>query len=106
MSETDQSLSLESRTVLGSILGMMRTKLQYHMVESVPSPEMQKALDELVGAGIVVRETGKDDQPRGAVRYFVKDGFDLTPYRKEAFDRLSDNSAPVLRIFVKKASTP
>lgn len=95
-------LSLNARTVLGSVLGMMKTTLQYRMVESVPSPEMQTALDELVSAGIVIRETGKDDQPVGAVRYSVKEGFDVSEFRAEAFNRLADGTAPIIRVFIKK----
>lgn len=96
------SLSLSARTVLGSVLGMSKSKLQYRMIENVPSPEMQSALDELVAAGIVVCETGKEDQPIGAVRYFVKEGFDLSEFRAEAFARLADGTAPTIRVFVKK----
>lgn len=96
-------LSTEARTVLGSVFGWGAV-LTYHMIDSVPSPEMQAALDELFEAGIVVREVGSDDMPSHgkAVRYRLYPGFDVEPYRREAAQSIFDNKAPSIRVFMPR----
>jgi hypothetical protein len=76
------------------------------MLESVPSPEMQQALDELVSSGILLREKGLDDMPSHgrAVRYRVADGIDLTPFRREAAQSILDGTAPSIRVFIKRGA--
>lgn len=98
-------LSLPARTVLGSVFGWGAV-LTYQMIESVPSPEMQEALDELVAAGALIREQGLDDMTRTAIRYRVADGVDLAPYQKEAAISVFNGHAPSIRVFVKKDSRP
>lgn len=96
-------LSPNARAVLGSMFGFGQV-LTYQMIESVPSPEMQEALDELVGAGMVLREQGLPDMTRKAVRYRAAGGFDLTEFKREAWDRIADGSAPSIRVFVPRAA--
>lgn len=58
------TLSDPARFVLGAHFGPFKAMI-YEMVDCIPSPEMQAALDELVQAGHVIRDT-----PYGqAVRY-------------------------------------
>jgi len=98
-------LSDKARIVLGSVFGWGAV-FTYHMVESIPSPEMDAALEELVQAGKVTREIGLPDMTRDAVRYRVADGVDLSPFRKEAFDRLAIGEEPRIRVFIKKGERP
>lgn len=94
-------LSENARIVLGSSFAWGQV-LTYHMVQSVPSPEMQAALDELVAAGLLVEERGLDDMSAIAVRYRLADGVDLVPFRKEVWDRIADGTMPAIRVFVPK----
>ncbi len=98
-------LSDQARIVLGSVFGWGAV-LTYHMVESVPSPEMDAALEELVQAGKITRETGLPDISRKAVRYRVADGVDLSTFRQEALDRFVSGEEPRIRVFIKKDGTP
>lgn len=92
-------LSLNARIVAGASFGFSPgASLRYGMVESVPSPEMQAALDELVAAAIITR----DDEPHGAVKYVAASGIDFTPYRKEVADHVFAGTSPAIRLFVKR----
>jgi hypothetical protein len=95
-------LSENARIVLGSSFAWGQV-LTYHMVESVPSPEMQKALDELVAAGMLKEERGLEDMSKRAVRYRLADGVDVGPFRKEAWARIENNTTPSIRVFIPKA---
>lgn len=97
-------LSTAARTVLGSVFGW-NAIVTYHNIESVPSPEMQEAIDELLAAGLIDRTTTDIDLPAHgkAVRYRVANGVDLDPYRREASQRFLDGTAPSIRVFVKRA---
>lgn len=98
MSKLDD-LSIEARTVLGSLFGLSgECSLRFQMIDNVPSPEMQVALDELVAAEAITVEK----QPRGAIKYEKVHGLDLTEYRKECFERVINGTAPSIRIFVKR----
>jgi hypothetical protein len=79
-----------------------RQVLTYHMLEYEPSPEMQEGLDELVEAGLVVKEQGLPDMTREGVRYRAALDVDLMPYRKLAWGKINDGTAPVIRVFVKR----
>jgi hypothetical protein len=57
-------LSENARFVLGHWFGPCKAMI-YEMVDCVPSPEMQAALDELVQAGHIIR----DNPYAAAVRY-------------------------------------
>lgn len=92
-------LSEEARIVAGSTFSMSPgATIRYQMVQSVPSAEMQAALDELVAAGIVLR----DDEPHGAVTYKASPTYDFTEARRFAFDRTFKGDAPSIRIYVSK----
>lgn len=94
-------LSLNARTVAGSMFSFSPgASLRYAMRETVPSPEMQAALDELVAAGLVLR----DDEPGGAVRYTASRDADFMPFRKEAALAVFDGTSPSIRVFVKRSS--
>lgn len=96
-------LSENAAIVAGSTFGFSPgASLRYGMVQSVPSPEMQEALDELVSAGIILR----DDEPHGAVKYTASKEFDFSEYRKAAAERMFDGSAPSIRVFIPKPDTP
>lgn len=97
----EQSLSENARIVFGSSFSWGQV-LTYHMVESVPSPEMQQALDELVAAGMLVEERGLPDMTREAVRYRVAEGVDVAPFRRESAERIFRGDAPSIRIFIPK----
>lgn len=93
-------LSENARIVAGSSFAFPgHTSIRYQMIQSVPSAEMQAALDELVAAGIVLRE----DEPHGAVRYSASRAYDFAELRKNAFERTMDGSAPGIRIYIPKA---
>lgn len=93
-------LSEVAQIVAGSSFGSSPgMTLRYQMVQSVPSYEMQEALDELVAAGIVIRE----DEPGGAVKYSASRDFDFTEARKLAFERTMAGDGPSIRIFIPKA---
>jgi hypothetical protein len=96
-------LSLNARTVLGSVFGW-NTVLTYHMQDSVPSEEMQAALDELVAANMLLREQGLPDMPAHgkSVRYRVADGVNLAPLRKEAAEHVFDGTAPSIRVYIPR----
>lgn len=94
-------LSENARIVLGSSFGWGQV-LTYHMVESVPSPEMQEALDELVAAGLLKEERGLDDMSARAVCYRLSEGVDVAPFRKEAWERIENNDTPSIRVFIPK----
>lgn len=96
-------LSSNARHVLGAVFGW-NSVLMYHNIESVPSPEMQEILDELVAAGMLKAEVGMDDMPAHgqAVRYRVSEGVDLDSYRREAGKGVFDGSAPSIRVAIKK----
>lgn len=100
-------LSENAGLVLGSTFGWGAV-LTYHMIDSVPSPEMQEALDELVEAGKLVREQGLDDMPAHgkSVRYRVADSVDLTLYRQQATKRFFDGDAPSIRVFIRRSNIP
>lgn len=98
-----ENLSDAARNVLGTMFGWGQV-LTYHMNESTPSPEMQEALDELVAANMVTKEKGLPDMTRNAVRYRVADGVDVAPFRREAWDRIAEGSAPSIRVFIKKTA--
>jgi hypothetical protein len=92
-------LSEIATIVAGSTFGFSPgASLRYQMVKSVPSPEMQAALDELVAAGIVIRE----DEASGAVKYTASREVDFTEYRKVAFDRMMDGTTYDIRVFIPK----
>lgn len=92
-------LSENASLVGGSTFGFSPgASLRYQMVQSVPSPEMQEALDELVAAGIVLRE----DEPSGAVRYSASREFDFTELRKFAYERMMSDDPPQIRIYMLK----
>lgn len=96
-----KDLSENARIVAGSTFGFSSsTSLRYKMVDNEPSPEMQAALDELVGAGIVIR----DDEPHGPVKYTASPDVDFTAYRRYATERIFNGEAPKIRIFVRKAA--
>jgi hypothetical protein len=100
---TDDTLSETATLVLGSTFGWGAI-LTFHMQESVPSPEMQAALDELVQAGKMVREMGLDDMPAHgqAVRYRVAPDIDLDAYRRIAAKRFFDGDVPSIRVYIPK----
>lgn len=102
---TDDTLSHTASVLLGSMF-CYGNVLTYHMQESVPSPEMQAVLDELVGAGKLVRETGMDDMPAHgeSVRYRVAANVDQAYYRRICGQALDDNTMPNLRVFIPKVS--
>lgn len=94
-------LSENARIVAGSTFGFSPgASIRYQMVESVPSPEMQAALDELVAAGIVIR----DDETHGPVKYTASKDFDFTEYRKEAWQRMEAGTAPSIRMAIKRGA--
>lgn len=94
-------LSENARVVLGSSFSFGQV-LTYHMIKSVPSPEMHEALNELVNAGMLIEERGLPDMTMKAVRYRLADGIDVTPFRKEAMERIEHGDAPSIRIFIPK----
>lgn len=97
------NLSENAKIVAGSTFGFSPgASLRYQMVESVPSPEMQSALDELVAAGIVLR----DDEPHGPIKYTASRDVDFTEYRTLAAARIFAGTAPSIRVFVKKEPRP
>jgi len=92
-------LSEAARIVAGSSFSMSPgATIRYQMVQSVPSAEMQAALDELVAAGIVLR----DDEPHGPVSYKASPTYDFTEARRFAFDRTLKGDAPSIRIYIPK----
>jgi hypothetical protein len=92
-------LSENARLIAGSTFGFSPgAALRYQMVQSVPSPEMQAALDELVAAGVVLRE----DEPTGAVRYSASREHDFTELRKFAAERMMSDDPPKIRIYIPK----
>lgn len=96
-----KELSLNARTIAGSMFSFSPgASLRYAMRESIPSPEMQTALDELVAAGLVLR----DDEPGGAVRYTASREADFKEFRKEAALSVLDGTSPSIRVFVKRSS--
>lgn len=94
-------LSAEARSVLGGMFGFGQV-LTFHMIESIPSPEMQAALDELVAAGMVIREEGLPDMTRKAVRYRAADGVDLMPFKREVWENIDKDTGPRIRVFIKR----
>lgn len=100
------NLSHAASVVLGSTFGYGNV-LTYGMQESVPSPEFQAVLDELVNDGKLVRETNTDDMPAHgeAVRYRVAPNVDLSVFRKIAATAMTMGTMPDLRIFIPKGST-
>lgn len=94
-------LSLNARIVAGSSFGFSPgASLRYAMVQSVPSPSMQAALDELVAAGIITR----DDERHGAVKYAASPDVDFAPYRAEVAERAFAGTLPLIRVFVPRAT--
>lgn len=92
-------LSENARIVAGSSFAFSPgASIRYQMKQSVPSAEMQAALDELVAAGIVIRE----DEPAGPVCYSASSDFDFSELRKYAFERTMSFDAPRIRIFIPK----
>ena len=92
-------LSVNARIVAGSSFSMSRNAtIRYSMELRVPSAEMQAALDELVAAGIVLRE----DEPGGAVSYTASPDYDFSALRVYAFERTFSDKAPSIRIYVPK----
>ncbi len=92
-------LSENARIVAGSSFAFSPGAfIRYQMKQSVPSAEMQAALDELVAAGIVIRE----DEPAGPVCYTAAADFDFSELRKYAFERTMALDAPRIRIFIPK----
>lgn len=71
------------------------------MVQSVPSPEMQAALDELMAAGIVTRE----DEPHGAIVYQASRDVNFAEFRRVVAERMLAGTMPGIRVFVPKAPT-
>ncbi|MNE09738.1 hypothetical protein D3C80_1024250 [compost metagenome] len=96
-------LSVNALSILGSMFSFGQV-LTYHMIESIPSPEMQEALDKLVAAGMVEKEQGLPDMTRKAVRYRAANDVDLKPYQKEQWDKLADGTAPSIRVFIKRSA--
>lgn len=94
-------LTVNARSVLGSMFSFGQV-LTYHMIESIPSPEMQEALDELVAAGMVAKEEGLPDMTRKAVRYRAAAHVDLKPFQREVWDKIDKGSAPSIRVFIKR----
>lgn len=94
-------LSDNARSVLGSMFSFGQV-LTYHMIESIPSPEMQEALDELVAAGMVTKEEGLPDMTRKAVRYRAAEHVDLKPFQREVWDKIDKGAAPSIRVFIKR----
>jgi hypothetical protein len=97
-------LSDNARIVLGSSFGWGQV-LTYHMIQSVPSPEMQEALDELVNAGLLRRDAGLPDMTKKAIRYKLAEGVDIALFRKLAAERFFSGDAPAIRVFVPKETT-
>lgn len=92
-------LSLNARIVAGSSFGFSPgASLRYAMVQNVPSPSMEAALDELVAAGIITR----DDEPHGAVKYAASPDVDFAPYRAEVAERALAGTLPLIRLFVPR----
>jgi hypothetical protein len=92
-------LSENARIVAGSSFAFSPgASIRYQMKQSVPSAEMQAALDELVAAGIVIRE----DEPHGPVSYTAAKDFDFSELRKYAFERTMAHTVPKIRIFIPK----
>lgn len=92
-------LSFNARMVAGSSFGFSPgASLRYAMVVSVPSTEMQAALDELVAAGVITR----NDEPHGAVRYVASPDVDFTLYRAEVAQHIFDGTSPSIRVFVPR----
>jgi hypothetical protein len=90
-------LSVNAKLVAGSTFGFSPgASIRYQMVESIPSPEMQEALDELVCHAIVTRE----DEPGGAVKYTASSDIDFMPYRKFAWEQMQSDDGPSVRIFI------
>lgn len=103
MPEVNENLSDTAKSVMSMFA--FNQILTYHMIESEPSPEMQEGLDELVNAGLVLREQGLPDMTAKAVRYRAAPDIDVMPYRKLAWDRIEAGDAPIIRVFVKKEPT-
>jgi hypothetical protein len=92
-------LSENARIVAGSSFAFSPgASIRYQMKQSVPSAEMQAALDELVAAGIVLR----DDEPAGPVCYSAAPGYDFGELRKYAFERRMAADVPRIRVFIPK----
>ncbi|NTF17989.1 hypothetical protein G6L37_06200 [Agrobacterium rubi] len=92
-------LSEAARIVAGCSFSMSPgASIRYQMIQSVPSAEMQAALDELVSAGIVLR----DDEPHGPVSYTASRTYDFSEARRYAFDRTLNGDVPTIRIFIPK----
>jgi hypothetical protein len=98
---SDILLSKEARQVLGGCFGFGQV-LTYHMIESIPSPEMQSALDELVLAGMLKREEGLPDMTQKAVRYRAAEGIDMMPFKREVWDNLDKEDCPKIRVYIPK----
>ncbi len=96
-------LSENARLIAGSTFGFSPgASLRYQMVQSVPSPEMQDALDELVAAGIIIRE----DEPHGPVRYVASRDFDFRDVRAYAVERMLSDNPPAIRIYIPRSEHP
>lgn len=92
-------LAENARIVAGSSFAFSAgASIRYQMKQSVPSSEMQAALDELVAAGIVIRE----DEPHGPVCYSAAPDYDFSGLRKYAFERTMAHDAPRIQIFIPK----
>jgi len=67
-----KSLSDDAKCILGGVFGVMgipgKSQLAFGMVESRPTARAQAALDELVTAGAMTR----DSSPGGRVEYLVQ----------------------------------
>ena len=100
---TDVELSDEALLVMGGTFGWGAV-LTYGMAENVPSPEISKALNELIDAGLILQEINSDDMPRGALRYrvhpLVSDR--LPHFRKVAAEMIDSRIYPAIRMFVKR----
>lgn len=93
------TLSPNARFVAGSTFGMIsKNTLRYSMVEREPSPEVWGALNELVAAGIVVRE----EEDSGAITFSSAPDFDFTELREEAAKLAFSGNAPSISVWTSR----
>lgn len=90
-------LSRNAKFVAGTTF-WLKTSLRYKMAESLPSPEMQNALDELVSAGVLDRE----DEHSGAVLYKASASVSFLAFKDFARSLVKSGNAPTIRLFVPK----
>lgn len=96
-----ESLSENAAYVMGSLFSYAG-KVTYFRQSSLPSPEMQAALDELATKGYLIKTENADDMPRGAVRYSLPSGSDNSHFVRAARALEARGAQPRMRHTVDK----